>query len=496
MTRPRAAEGSGAAGFTAGATPALSEPDPAANPAQKRILTVLVLGQLLAGAGLAAGVTVGALLAEDLLGGPGLSGLPSALFTGGSALAAILVGRLSQARGRRPGLATGFAFGALGAIGIVVAAALGSLPLLFLAFVVYGSGTATNLQARYAGADLATPESRGRSLSYVLLGTTFGAVAGPNLVGPMGSVADSLGLPTLAGPFLLAAAAYGGAAIVISLLLRPDPLIEARRRAAVAAVEDGPGRAAAPELGDATEPDDAAGPDASAPRAPGAGAPGPVSGDAVEALLSSSSTSSASLSPSPSFSPRSPGEPAERPRVWNADVITGVVVMALTQFVMVGLMTMTPVHMRAHDHAVTVVGLIISLHVAAMFLPAPLSGWLVDKYGTRTVAIAAGVVLLSSGVIAAIAPPQSTALVALALILLGVGWSLGLVAGTTVLTTSVPLDVRATVQGQADVAVALSGAAGGLLSGLVFAWIDFRGLGFALAALSLIVVAAVRGRRR
>lgn len=495
MTRPRAAEGSGAAGFTAGATPALSEPDPAADPAQKRILTVLVLGQLLAGAGLAAGVTVGALLAEDLLGGPGLSGLPSALFTGGSALAAILVGRLSQARGRRPGLATGFAFGALGAIGIVVAAALGSLPLLFLAFVVYGSGTATNLQARYAGADLATPESRGRSLSYVLLGTTFGAVAGPNLVGPMGSVADSLGLPTLAGPFLLAAAAYGGAAIVISLLLRPDPLIEARRRAAVAGVETGPGRAAVPGLDDATEPDDAAGPDASAPRARGASAPGPVSGDAVEAL-SSSSTSSASTSPSTSPSSHSPADPAARPRVWNADVITGVVVMALTQFVMVGLMTMTPVHMRAHDHAVTVVGLIISLHVAAMFLPAPLSGWLVDKYGTRTVAVAAGVVLLSSGVIAALAPPQSTALVALALILLGVGWSLGLVAGTTVLTTSVPLDVRATVQGQADVAVALSGAAGGLLSGLVFAWIDFRGLGFALAALSLIVVAAVRGRRR
>ena len=176
-------------------------------------------------------------------------------------------------------------------------------------------------------------------------------------------------------------------------------------------------------------------------------------------------------------------------------MITGVVVMALTQFVMVGLMTMTPVHMRAHDHAVTLVGLVISLHVAAMFLPAPVSGWLVDKFGTRLVAVAAGVVLLTAGVLAALAPPDSTTLVAVALILLGVGWSLGLVAGTTVLTTSVPTDVRATVQGQADVAVALSGAAGGLVSGLVFAWIDFRGLGFALAALSLIVVAAVRPRR-
>jgi len=408
---------------------------------QRRILTVLILGQLLAGAGLAAGVTVGALLAEDLLGGPGLSGLPSALFTGGSALAAVLVGKLSQARGRRPGLAAGFAFGALGAVGIVLAAAAGSLPLLFLSFVVYGSGTATNLQARYAGADLATDDNRARSLSYVLLGTTAGAVAGPNLVGPTGAFADTVGMPTLTGPFMLAAVAYGGAAIVILLLLRPDPLLESRCLDAAA------------------------------------GAAGAVSVTA----------SSSSGSPTPT--------PAPPARVWNADVITGVVVMALTQFVMVGLMTMTPVHMRAHDHAVTVVGLVISLHVAAMFLPAPLSGLLVDTFGTRTVAVSAGVVLLASGALAALAPPGSTPLITLALILLGVGWSLGLVSGTTVLTTAVPSSVRATVQGQADVAVALSGAAGGLLSGLVFAWIDFRGLGFALAALSLIVVAAVRPRR-
>ncbi|GAA1744563.1 Major Facilitator Superfamily protein [Dietzia kunjamensis subsp. schimae] len=426
--------------------------------AQRRILTVLVLAQLLAGAGLAAGITVGALLAEDLLGGPGLSGLPSALFTGGSALAAIAVGKLSQARGRRPGLAAGFAVGALGAVGIVAATALESLPLLFLSFVIYGSGTATNLQARYAGADLATDATRARSLSYVLLGTTAGAVAGPNLVGPTGVVAEALGLAPLAGPFLLAAAAYGGAALVISLLLRPDPLLEARRMEIAAA-------------------------------------------EAALTSSSSSSTPSPSSSPSPAAEAAAPAADSERhavapvpTRIWTADVITGVVVMALTQFVMVGLMTMTPVHMRAHDHTVTVVGVVISLHVAAMFLPAPLSGLLVDKFGTRAVAVSAGLVLLAAGGLAALAPPQSTALVALALILLGLGWSLGLVAGTTVLTTSVPTTVRASVQGQADVAVALSGAAGGLLSGLVFAWIDFRGLGFTLAALSLVVVAAVRPR--
>ena len=450
--------------------------------AQKRILTVLILGQLLAGAGLAAGVTVGALLAEDLLGGPGLSGLPSALFTGGSALAAVLVGKLSQARGRRPGLAAGFAFGALGAVGIVVAAAMGSLPLLFLAFVVYGSGTATNLQARYAGADLATDANRARSLSYVLLGTTAGAVAGPNLVGPMGAFADSLGLPELTGPFMLAAVAYGGAALVISVFLRPDPLLESRRlETAAAGVDVGGADSAGVAVGGAD----------SAGVAVGGVAAGAVAAPSSSEWLGLSDSSSAD-SPTATTATTLPTAPA---RVWNADVITGVAVMALTQFVMVGLMTMTPVHMRAHDHAVTVVGLVISLHVAAMFLPAPLSGWLVDKYGTRIVAVSAGLVLLASGVLAALAPPESTPLITVALILLGLGWSLGLVSGTTVLTTAVPSSVRATVQGQADVAVALAGAAGGLLSGLVFAWIDFRGLGFALAALSLIVVAAVRPRR-
>ena len=465
----------------AGSEPAGSElagselAGPTREAAQKRILAVLILGQLLAGAGLAAGVTVGALLAEDLLGGPGLSGLPSALFTGGSAIAAILVGRLSQARGRRPGLAAGFAVGALGAVGIVVAAALESLPMLFLAFVIYGSGTATNLQARYAGADLATDATRARSLSFVLLGTTAGAVAGPNLVGPMGTFAESLGLAALTGPFLLAAVAYGGAALVISLLLRPDPLLEARRlelAEASAAVAE----AAAEEAAAAHE---------------------SAVADGVTGLSSSSSSLPAGTRAAGAATSAPVTSPVTAPtRVWDADVITGVLVMALTQFVMVGLMTMTPVHMRAHDHTVTVVGVVISLHIAAMYLPAPLSGWLVDKYGTRVVAVSAGLVLLASGVVAAVAPPSSTPLVALALILLGLGWSLGLVAGTTVLTTSVPTSVRATVQGQADVAVALSGAAGGLLSGFVFAWLDFRGLGFALAALSLVVVAAVRPRRR
>jgi MFS family permease len=195
---------------------------------QRRTLAVVVVAQVFGGAGLAAGVTVGALLAEQMLGSAGLAGLPAGLFTLGSAAAAYLVGSVSQRSGRRTGLAAGFAAGAAGAVGIVVAAVVDNPPLLFVSLFVYGAGTATNLQARYAGTDLASPDRRGTAVSTALVATTFGAVAGPNTVGATGRIAVDLGLPALTGPFLLAAVAYATAGVVLFALLRPDPLLLAR----------------------------------------------------------------------------------------------------------------------------------------------------------------------------------------------------------------------------------------------------------------------------
>ncbi len=193
----------------------------------RRSLTVVLVSQIFGGAGLAAGVTVGALLAQEMLGGAGVAGLPVALFTLGSALAAYLVGRHSQRAGRRQGLAAGFLAGAVGAGGVVVAAVIDSPTLLFVAFFVYGAGTSTNLQARYAGTDLAPVDQRGTAVSIAMVSTTFGAVAGPNLVELMGRVATSLGIPPLAGPFLLASVAYGLAGAVLFIFLRPDPYLVA-----------------------------------------------------------------------------------------------------------------------------------------------------------------------------------------------------------------------------------------------------------------------------
>lgn len=397
----------------------------AVHPAHRRVVGVLVAAQVLSGAGLAAGITVGALLAQDLLGSTGLSGLPSALFTIGSAAAAVLVGRLSQRWGRRAGLSLGYGAGALGSLGVVVAAALGNVALLFSALFVYGAGTAANLQARYAGADLASEQHRGRAVSTVLMATTLGAVAGPNLATITGDLADALDIPRLAGPFLLAAAAYAAAALVLWVMLRPDPLLTARELAASAPQDTGARH-----------------------RVTG------VSGGGGRLVLGAS-------------------------------------VMVLTQLVMVGIMTMTPIHMQHHGHGVGAAGLVIAVHVAGMYLPSPISGLLADRFGRLPVATAAAVTLLAAGLLAALAPPHSVLLLALALGLLGLGWNFGLVSGTAIITDTVPLATRAKTQGTVDVAIALSGAGGGLASGLVVAGSDYATLTIVGGVLALAIIPAV-----
>lgn len=414
-------------------------------PEQRRTLATLVLAQVLSGAGLAAGITVGALLAQDMLDATSLAGLPSALFTIGSAAAAVGVGRLSQRSGRRAGLAAGYLTGALGAAGVVAAAALDSVVLLFAALLVYGAGTATNLQARYAGADLAAPARRGRAVSTVLVATTLGAVVGPNLVGLTADLAQALNVPALAGPFILAALAYAAAGLVLWLRLRPDPLLLARSLATP-----------------------------------------------TTSIAHVGSTQSVTSTPEPSTAPAA-GEPGARS--WSPAVAVGAGIMVVTQLIMVAIMTMTPVHMEHHGHGITATGAVIAVHVAGMYLPSPLSGWLVDRVGRMVIAAASGLTLLVAGLLASFAPADSVVLLAVALGLLGLGWNLGLVSGTAVITDTVPLATRARTQGSVDLCIAIAGAGGGLGSGLIVAATSYTTLsllGGILALLIIPVVATVR----
>jgi MFS family permease len=300
---------------------------------------------------------------------------------------------------------------------VAVAAVADSVPLLFGALFLYGAGTATNLQARYAGADLADPAHRGRAVSTVLVVTTIGAVIGPNLVEPTGHLAEELGIPALAGPFLLAAAVYVAAAAVVTAFLRPDPLLVARELALQAPP---------------AQPHDAAG----------------------------------SLQ----------------------TVRLGATAMILTQLVMVAVMSMTPIHMRDHGHGLGATGIVIAIHIACMYLPSPLTGMLVDRYGRRPIIAAGGGVLVASGILAAAAPADSVVVLSVALALLGLGWNLGLIGGTALVTDATPPETRAKTQGAVDLSVALSGAAGGLSGGFVVAATSYAALSMASGLIAFAIL--------
>ncbi|MCS4324405.1 MULTISPECIES: MFS transporter [Bacillus] len=398
----------------------------------KRTLFVVSISQIFGGAGLAAGVTVGALIAQQMLGTDAFAGLPSALFTLGSAGSALIVGRLSQRYGRRTGLSAGFMIGGLGAIGVIMAAIINSIFLLFISLLIYGAGTATNLQARYAGTDLANHKQRATAVSITMVFTTFGAVAGPSLVNVMGDFALSIGVPSLAGPFILAAAAYMLAGVVLFIMLRPDPLVIART---IEAANEEPG---------------------------------------------------------------DKGHLAATEHTENKKgIIVGATVMVLTQIVMVAIMTMTPVHMRHHGHDLGAVGLVIGFHIGAMYLPSLVTGVLVDRLGRTAMAISSGTTLLLAGVIAAFAPGDSMVLLVIALSLLGLGWNFGLISGTALIVDSTDSATRAKTQGTVDVLIALSGAAGGALSGMIVAGSSYLALSFTGGILSLLLIPVVvwfRGR--
>jgi MFS family permease len=198
---------------------------------QRRTLAVLTVSQALGGLGIAIGIAVAAVLAEDISGSESLAGLAQTCQVLGAAVASYVLARIMGLRGRRFGLVIGLLVGASGALLCVVAGAVDSFVLLLSGAFLLGTVTAANFQSRYAAADLAHPERRARAISIVVWATTIGAVLGPNLTGLSGNLADALGLPRLTGPFVISLCAVLVASVVVATFLRPDPLLMARELA-------------------------------------------------------------------------------------------------------------------------------------------------------------------------------------------------------------------------------------------------------------------------
>jgi Major Facilitator Superfamily len=151
---------------------------------QRRTVGVLAAGVALGGLGVTVGITVGGLIARDVAGTDTAAGLGSTAGVLGAAVLAVPLAGMSDRAGRRVGLAVGYAIAVAGAVVAVLATFLSSLFLLLIGLFLFGASTACGLQARYAAADLAEPEHRGRALSLVVWATTVGSVLGPNVAGP------------------------------------------------------------------------------------------------------------------------------------------------------------------------------------------------------------------------------------------------------------------------------------------------------------------------
>ncbi|MEU6845145.1 MFS transporter [Streptomyces sp. NPDC046716] len=288
---------------------------------QRRTQRVLVASQILGGLGTATGIALAAVLAKRVSGDEALSGLASTASVAGTAVLSVPLAALMNARGRRAGLVLAYLIGVAGAALTVVAAVAGNFPLLLVGLAGFGAASSANLQARYAAADLAAPDRRARAISTVVWATTIGAVLGPNIAAPAGRSVTGFGIPKEAGPFVWAAGVFLLAAVLVQVMLRPDPLLTAR--AAAPAAERRP--------------------EARSVRA------------GFEAVAAS-------------------------PRARLA-----LVTVAVSHTAMVSVMSMTPVDLQHHGAGIQLIGLVISAHITGMYAFSPVMGRLADRFGRLTV---------------------------------------------------------------------------------------------------------------
>ncbi|MCX2953457.1 MFS transporter [Lentzea sp. NEAU-D7] len=406
---------------------------------QRKVVRVLTGTQVLGSAAVTIGLAFSTLIAAALSGSEAVGGLAQTAAVAGAALLALPGARLAQRSGRRPALVLGYGMGGLGALIAAVAVGLGSWQVLLVGLLLFGGASSANYAARYAATDLAHPHRRARELSRVVWAAMIGAIIGPNLADPAGRAAGALGLPAGAGPFLLAAVVLAAAVLVIQFGLRPDPLVVVK----------------------STRPVESA--DCCA---------GGASGESPRGL-----------------------------KIWatlGPMARLALVGVMLCHTAMVGLMSMTPVHMNHAGSSLRVVGVVISLHVAAMYAASPLFGWMADRMGRVPVlAIGASLVVAASGV-AGTAPSHDAPQLAVGLALLGFGWSAGLVAGSALLTESVRVEDRPAAQGLSDLVMNVGGAIGGAVAGIVVTAWSYAALGLIVGftALPLLVVCLLASLRR
>jgi MFS family permease len=382
----------------------VNDPRPAP-PRGRRTLGVLLVAQAVAAVGLAAGGTAGGLLAEHVAGTAAVAALPLGLLVVGSGFLAPPTTALMKRRGRRAGLVAALVVACVGAGVVLAGAARANLALVLAGSMLLGAGNAAVMLARYAAADLGPPERLGRSVSAAMFAVTLGAVFGPNLLGPAAGLARALALPDAAGLYVVALGAFAAAALLLLFAVPPSP------------------SPAAAGPWDARE-------------APGASA----SGTGASALVRETS----------------PG--ARRMRLAPLAILAG------ANLTMVTVMAVAPVHLRLHGWGLEAIGVVIGVHIAAMYAPSPLSGWARDRFGSVAVAAVGAAMLAAVGVLGAFSGMTGVWASTLLLVLLGLGWNAQLVSGSALLAEQATPEGRHRAEGLGELGMGMAAAVGCLLA--------------------------------
>ena len=375
-------------------------------------------------AAMASSFSAAAVLGKEITGSETLAGLAVASMQVGSVITTVPLARRMARLGRRRGMVAGWSIGAVGAVLAFVAAVADFYPLLVVGILGVGAGNSTNFAARFAAADLAPEGRRARAIGMLVWAATFGAALGPTIaLGPSAALSRFIGLPDLAGPYLLGALLFVIGLMVTHVYLRPDPL----------------------EV---------------------LGTVGTVT-----------------------VRPASPLEVGRRIATVPAARLA-VIAMLTGQAVMVGVMTMTPLHMDNGDQRLVVIGWVISIHVIGMYAFSPIVGWLVDRIGPHLIIGIGGVTLCIGAETAAHTSAQDSLGLFAGLLLIGLGWSFGLIAGSTMLTGAFPVAQRVEVQGGADFLMTTGGAVAGLSAGAAVEAVGFNLLSHWAGLGALLLVAA------
>src|SRR5213593_4351241 len=194
-----------------------------------RLMAALFAAQVCGSTGHSIAMAVGSIMAAAITGTNTWSGVPIAVGALGTAFASWPLARLMDRSGRRPGLVLGYGLATVGAVLGIVGVTVGSFVLLLVGMALFGIAQTSNLLSRYAAADVSPGAQRGRAMGLIVWGSTAGSIIGPNLMEPALRAGGAVGVSPAASAFLISVGGYALAALLVELLLRPDPLTVARQ---------------------------------------------------------------------------------------------------------------------------------------------------------------------------------------------------------------------------------------------------------------------------